>query len=127
MRDGKTTTPGWPDPTEWVNRLYQRLAKRQANYEAETDTLLKRNKAAGMLGQVIHALLELPNFREDSVHMPLKDLMIFLSDLDKGRDHPWSCPGQLWRNKHHDNRKKRAEDLDSCGLCCVGSKWLQAS
>ncbi len=89
---GKFTNPDWPDPTEWVNRLYQSLAKRQADYEAETDTLIKRNKAAGMLGQVMRSLLELPALRNDSVHLPLKDLLIFLADLDLGRDHPWSAP-----------------------------------
>ena len=45
-----------------------------------------------MLGLIISSLLELPAFRNDMVHLPLKDLMIFLSDLDRGRDHPWSAP-----------------------------------
>jgi hypothetical protein len=88
----KTTSPGWPDPNDWINRLYITMAERRAIYEAETDPLLKRNKAGGMLGQIIHSLLELPAFKDDSVHLPLKDLMIFLSDLDRGRDHPWSKP-----------------------------------
>lgn len=92
MTARKTTRTGWPDPTDWVNRLYQAMAERQAIYEAESDTLLKRNKAGGMLGLVISSLLELPAFKNDSVHLPLKDLMIFLSDLDRGRDHPWSAP-----------------------------------
>lgn len=92
MNAAKTTSPGWPDPTEWVNRLYQAMAERQAVYDAECDPLLKRNKAGGMLGLVISSLLELPAFKNDSVHLPLKDLMIFLSDLDRGRDHPWSAP-----------------------------------
>lgn len=92
MNAAKTTSPGWPDPTEWVNRLYQAMAERQAVYDAECDPLLKRNKAGGMLGLVISSLLELPAFKNDSAHLPLKDLMIFLSDLDRGRDHPWSAP-----------------------------------
>ena len=92
MSVAKTTSPGWPDPTEWVNRLYQAMAERQTVYDAESDLLLKRNKAGGMLGLVISSLLELPAFKNDSVHLPLKDLMIFLSDLDRGRDHPWSAP-----------------------------------
>src|SRR5262249_29136770 len=61
-------------------------------YDTEPDLLLKRNKAGGMLGLVLSSLLELPAFKNDSVHLPLKDLMIFLSDLDRGRDHPWSAP-----------------------------------
>lgn len=68
------------------------MAQRQEIYDAESDPLLKRNKAGGMLGLVISSLLELPAFKNDSVHLPLKDLMIFLSDLDRGRDHPWSAP-----------------------------------
>ena len=91
MNGGKTTNPDWPDPTEWANRLHQTLAKRQANYVAETDILLKRNKAGNMLARVIDALRELPNFKNESVDWPLKDLLIFLSDLDRGRNHPWSA------------------------------------
>lgn len=92
MSAAKATNSGWPDPTDWVNRLYQAMAERQAAYDAESDPLLKRNKAGGLLGLVISSLLELPAFKNDSVHLPLKDLMIFLSDLDRGRDHPWSAP-----------------------------------
>lgn len=92
MTTSKTTSAGWPDPTDWVNRLYQAMAERQEVYDAEGDPLLKRNKAGGMLGLVISSLLELPAFKNASVHLPLKDLMIFLSDLDRGRDHPWSAP-----------------------------------
>lgn len=82
----------WPEPTDWVNRLYQEMAERWTVYDAERDPLLKRNKAGGMLGLVISSLRELPAFKNDSVDLPLKDLMIFLSDLDRGRDHPWSAP-----------------------------------
>jgi hypothetical protein len=89
---GKITNPEWPDPTEWINRLYQSLAKRQDDYDAETDIVVKRIKAAGVLGQVVRSLLELPPFRNESVHLPLKDLLIFLSDLDRGRAHPWAAP-----------------------------------
>lgn len=92
MTSSKSTSPGWPDPTDWINRLYREMADRQLSYDAETDILLKRNKAGGMLGLVITSLLELPAFRNDSVYLPLKDLLIFLSDLDRGRDHPWSAP-----------------------------------
>ena len=88
----RSTNPGWPDPTEWLNRLYQEMSERQANYEAEPEVLLKRNKAGGMLAVVVHSLMELPAFENSSAHLPLKDLLIFLSDLDKGRDHPWSAP-----------------------------------
>ena len=92
MSATKTTSSGWPDPSDWVSRLYQSMAAREAVYNAETDPLLRRNKAGGMLALVISSLLELPKFKNDSVHLPLKDLLIFLSDLDRGRDHPWSAP-----------------------------------
>jgi hypothetical protein len=88
----QTTNPAWPDPSDWVNRLYRTMAQRQEAYDAETDPLLKRNKAGGMLGLVLLSLVELPAFKNDRVHLPLKDLMIFLADLDRGRDHPWSRP-----------------------------------
>ena len=88
----KDTGPGWPDPTDWVNRLHQTMTQLQIVYDAEPDVLLKRNKAGLMVGVVLAWLLELPAFKNDSVHLPLKDLMIFLSDLDRGRDHPWSAP-----------------------------------
>lgn len=88
----KETNSGWPDPTEWINRLHRSMADRHDAYEAESDPQLKRNKAGGMLGLVIGSLLELPAFKNDKVHLPLKDLLIFLSDLDRGRDHPWSAP-----------------------------------
>ena len=88
----KFTSLDWPDPTEWVNHLHGVLSERYAIYEQEHDLLLRRNKAAAMLGQVISSLLSLPLFKNDKAHLALKDLLIFLSDLDKGRDHPWSAP-----------------------------------
>lgn len=92
MNAGKTTSPGWPDPTDWVNRLHTAMAERAAIYEAENDPLRKRNEAGRILGLVMASVLELPAFKNDSVHFALKDLLIFLSDLDRGRDHPWSVP-----------------------------------
>lgn len=88
----KRTNPGWPDPNDWVNHLHGVLSERYAIYVQEPDLLHRRNKAAAMLGQVISSLLSLPPFKNDTAHLALKDLLIFLSDLDKGRDHPWSAP-----------------------------------
>ena len=92
MSGPKPTNVGWPDPTDWVNRLYEEMAQRQSVYDTETDPLLKRYKAGNMLGLVILSLLELPAFKNEPVVLPLKDLMLFLGDLDRGRDHPWSAP-----------------------------------
>uniref|UniRef100_UPI003F71CA55 hypothetical protein n=1 Tax=Shinella sp. TaxID=1870904 RepID=UPI003F71CA55 len=76
MSTAKMTGAGWPDPSDWVNRLHEAMAERQAVYDAEPDPLLKRNKAGGMLAVVIGSLLELPSFKNDTAHLPLKDLMI---------------------------------------------------
>lgn len=83
---------GWPEPSDWVNRLHAGLEKRQADYEFESDQLVRRNKAALMLGFVIESIRELPAFKDPSSYMALKDLLIFLSDLDRGRSHPWAAP-----------------------------------
>ncbi len=88
----KATSPGWPDPSTWIAQLHERLTIRAANYEAETDILFRRNKAAGMLGEVMHALQILPPFGAGSAHLPIKDLLIFFADLDLGRSHPWAKP-----------------------------------
>ena len=83
MIAGKTTNPGWPDPTDWVERLHRALAERSAIYDRETDPLLRRNKAAGMLLEVISALKDLPKFQHETVHFPLKDF---------GQMHRRYCP-----------------------------------
>jgi len=80
------------DLAAWVERLHRTMALNQPVYDAEPDQLLKRNKAGVILGSVVSSLLELPEFKNDNVHLALKDLMIFLADLDRGRKHPWSAP-----------------------------------
>tara|TARA_R110002012_G_scaffold138444_5_gene293674 strand:- start:2222 stop:2911 length:690 start_codon:yes stop_codon:yes gene_type:complete len=89
---GKVINPGWPDPNDWINTLYQRMADRQAAYDQETDPMLQRKKAAGMLAEVIQSLLQFPPFQKEPVHFPLKDLLLALGDLDKGRSPPWAIP-----------------------------------
>lgn len=86
------TNPGWPDPTEWLQRVSSILSERYAIYQQEPDALLRRNKAAAMLAQVLASLQELPPFRDGHSHMPLKDLLHFLNDLDRGRAGPWAKP-----------------------------------
>jgi hypothetical protein len=88
----RVTNLGWPDPTLWVNDLRTTLEARAAVYEQEPDALLRRNKAAGMLAELLSAIHSLPAFAYSSAHMPLKDLLIFLQDLDIGRAHAWSKP-----------------------------------
>src|SRR5215212_5245157 len=91
VSDGKMTNPGWPDLTDWVS-LHQELSECQTIYEQERDVMLKRKQAAAMLAWVVDFLMKFPPFRDDTVHLPLKDLLFFLSDLDRGRDHRWSAP-----------------------------------
>ncbi len=91
-RKWKRTNAGWPEPNDWIMRLCKALEERYAVYEQEPDALLRRNKAAAMLGQVLSSLHELPPFHNGHSHMPLKDLLIFLNDLDRGRSPPWAKP-----------------------------------
>lgn len=88
----KATNAGWPEPNDWIKRLCKGLEDRYEVYEQEPDVLLRRNKAAAMLGQVLSSLHELPPFHSGHAHMPLKDLLIFLNDLDRGRSPPWAKP-----------------------------------
>lgn len=88
----KQTSPGRPDPSDWINRLYASLECRYEVYQQEPDALLRRNKAAAMLAQVLASLHELPPFKEGHAHMPLKDLLSFLNDLDRGRSPAWAKP-----------------------------------
>lgn len=88
----KATSPGWPDPTDWINRLCSSLETRYEVYQQEPDILLRRNKAAAMLAQVLSSLHELPPFQTGHSHLPLKDLLIFLNDLDRGRSPAWAKP-----------------------------------
>jgi hypothetical protein len=88
----RATNPGWPDPTQWIGNLVSELEARAIVYEREPDILLQRNKAGGMLATVLFALQHLPPFQKGAGHMPLKDLLIFLQDLDQGRKHPWAAP-----------------------------------
>ena len=88
----RANNPGWPDPTAWIDDLYAVLEACNAVYIKEPDISLRRNKAAGILVEVLSALHALPPFANGSAHMALKDLQIFLQDLDYGRAHPWSRP-----------------------------------
>jgi hypothetical protein len=116
MSSSKRTSPGWPDPTDWVNRLHQEMAKRQTVYDAEPDPLLKRNKAASMLAFVLTALRELPPFMNSSVHLPLKDLQIFLADLDRGRDHPWTTSALPYGTNSTTTAQEELKLWGSCDL-----------
>lgn len=78
---------------DWFDALHERMASVQKQYESEQSPLRRRTIAKGMLAEVMNFLLLHPRFRTSLVHLPLKDLLIFLSDLERGRKHPWSEPG----------------------------------
>jgi hypothetical protein len=64
--DKVTSKVKWPDPSDWVGRLYAELTERQTAYDAATEVRFKRNIAAAMLSQTVLALQELPPFRNNS-------------------------------------------------------------
>jgi hypothetical protein len=78
---------------DWFDALHDRMASAQKLYESEQAPLRRRRIAEGMLAEVLNYLLMHPRFSSSFVHLPLKDLLLFLSDLERGRKHPWSEPG----------------------------------
>jgi hypothetical protein len=92
MTHGKRTNSGWPEPNDWVNDLYETLKEQKALYDAVDDPHQKREEAARVLSTVVGALLSLPAFKNDTVHLPLKDILILLNDLRLGRSPVWAQP-----------------------------------
>jgi hypothetical protein len=92
-----TTAPGWPDPSEWSNKLLEELRLRNAQYVNPSKNLegyvsddddenahIKRRIIAVMLGSVIQSLRELPVVSGEKLTAPLRDLLAALKDLDDG-------------------------------------------
>ena len=125
MSSGKTTSPGWPDPTDWVNRLETATRERAENYLAaakqrnrepgsytddgiliETDCTLQ---ATAVLSAVASALYEFPIFKNHPATTALNDLVFALHDLATG-----GSPSLLQRGE-------RQEDVGPLGhLTLVG-------
>ena len=84
------TSPGWPEPTNWITGLAAELRARLDVYEAETDFELKRNKAAAYIGCLADHFQQLPPFKGTDLLVPLKDLIIFIKALEDGSGHPWT-------------------------------------
>lgn len=83
------------EPTEekleliaWAFRLHAEMAEKQASYDAEKDVSKKAKIISASLATVVSALLELSLFRDENVHLPLKDLIHALRDLGQGRRNP---------------------------------------
>ena len=70
--------------------LVAELESRADVFRRETDIVLKRNGSANMLEAVLRHLHALPPFADTKSIFPLKDMLMFFSDLERGRDHPWS-------------------------------------
>jgi hypothetical protein len=80
------------EDTVCIDSLYRVLSKGYAAYAAEADTLAKREIAMLILVEVVKTLRMHPRFSTGDEYLPLRDLMFFLADLNRGRDHPWSAP-----------------------------------
>ena len=88
----KQTSDGWSDPTEWANRLYDRLEFLGADYmetswniadepDAFAGLNLKQARAAEVVVAVCSALRELPSFRESKGTAVLHDIAGALHDV----------------------------------------------
>jgi len=88
----KVTTPNWPDPTEWANRLHERIEEIGADYlttswdaaedpEVFTGLNLKQARAAECLLAVHSALRELPQFEKSKGAAVIHDIAGALGDV----------------------------------------------
>lgn len=88
-------SPGWPDPTDWANRLHDALEKigedyQSTSWEAADDPEefaglnLKQARAAEALLAVSSALRELPPFNKSKGAAILHDVAGALSDVVNG-------------------------------------------
>ena len=95
MSAAKSTSPGWPDPTDWGNRLYERLEDLGTSYQAEPWAVaddpeafeglnLKQARAAEVLLAISAALRELPQFQKSQGAAVLHDVAGALNDLVLG-------------------------------------------
>ena len=96
----KRTNPGWPDPTEWLNRLEAESRERAVSYLSATaqrnrepgsytdDEVLIESactiQAAGVLSSIAKSLDELTAFKEHPATTVLNDLIVALHDLAFG-------------------------------------------
>lgn len=67
----KTTNEGWPDPTEWVNRLANALQERGEAYHSAEELHVKQVQMAGLINAIVSHLSELPAVGENDLALPL--------------------------------------------------------
>lgn len=94
------TNPGWPDPTDWVNRLKAKLDARGNGY-LELTAARNRNpgsytdgeesieaactlQVGGIVASIMTALCEFPAFEEHPSIVALNDLVLALTELANG-------------------------------------------
>jgi len=111
MSADKATSPGWPDPTDWLNRFEAESRERAVSYLAAT---AQRNRepgsytdaefliesactihAAGVLSSIAKSLYELPTFKDHPARTVLNDLIVALHDLAAGGTPALLQRGQL--------------------------------
>ena len=91
----KITNPGWPEPSDWVQRLHDELEHLGEDYQAiswdEADDPesfeglnVKQTRAAEVLVAVCSALREIPLFEKSSGAAVLHDIACALSDVVMG-------------------------------------------
>lgn len=91
----KQTSPGWPDPSDWANRLHEHLEQIGADYQATPWQVaddpedfaglnLKQARAAEALLAISAALRELPPFEKSKGAAILHDVAGALSDVVSG-------------------------------------------
>lgn len=101
----KQTSPGWPDPTEWVRRLHERLEAIGNDYlaaewevcettEPAAGLNLKQVRAAEVLLSIHEALRELPVFEKSSGAAVLHDVACALHDVVHGGNPRLFSPSQ---------------------------------
>ena len=110
----KATSPGWPDLTEWLNRLDAELRERAVGYLSATaqrngepgsytdDEVLIESActlhAAGVLSSIAKSFYELPTFKDHPATKVLNDLVIALHDVAVG-----GTPALLQRGERRDD------------------------
>jgi hypothetical protein len=115
MTGAKTTSPGWPDPADWLKRLEAVCRERaesylkataQRNHEpgsySEAGVLIETVcllEATGVLSALASALHELPTFRDNPANVAFNDLTIALHDLAVG-----GSPALLQRGERNRDR-----------------------
>lgn len=89
---GKPDLVEWADTVGWSKQLHEVIEGGAKAYRLETDISKRRGIAKLLLQFVVGKIQQIPFESDINIYGPLKDLVFFLEDLEKGRAHPWSIP-----------------------------------